>query len=746
MLEEPKLRVRLDPDGSRYEIIADTVSLSALIARAYGKVIAVDTETSGLSVVESRIVGFSICFEEGSAFYIPLNHPESDNIPAYKAYEICKPLLEESKVVCHNWVFDSNMFLHEGIKLGYHADTMVLAYIDYINSNNNLKEVSRQYLGKDPGEFVELFPPRTKAAKKTALALTAYQIFPYACRQTDYTLRIYNILYEKVKTEFASIWRVERALVPANAEHTRRGVPVDPSYFDRFIVEMDDSIAGREQDCWEVMGEEVPLGSSAKVAPVLFEKFEVPVIGKTKTGRPSTDQKFLIPLEDDYPVVHSLLEYRRAVKLRSMAVRLVKEIHTGNKRIYCGWLQCNRGTGRFACASPNLQQLPEVLRYGFPAPPGRYLLDGDYKTIEMRTAATITRCHRLIELFKSGMDVHKATASLMLEVPHDEVTEEQRDLAKTINFGIIYGMDAIGLARRLKIPRDKAQYLLDRYFAGLPGLKEGIDACVDKARKCGYTTTYFGRRRYVPELESDNWKIRERAERNCFNNESQGSAADILKIALVKSYRHLKGVDWIDLVLHVHDDILWAVDESVPVSQAIDFVRDCMIFDIPGHVPIEVGFKIGWSWGDLVKIDEEELLPSMHAESLISSLGKGPKPSDRPSKAVTEEELIIDTVEDVETPSTGSVDDKKVILFFGSRLSQKECFFLKKLIGKNPGSYNVIIDMGGEKISLPDHLMVDKNREVVHYLHRLRHGGVAISWRSGDIEEAGIVDGEGVEW
>jgi len=597
-----------------YETVLTRASLERWLAKLRSaSLIAFDTETTSLDYMDARIVGVSFCVEPGSAAYVPLAHDYMDAPPQLDRAEVLallKPLLEDEALakVGHHAKYDRNVLLNHGIELrGIRYDTMLESYV--LNSTatrHDLDSLALQYLGLSTIHFEDV-------AGKGVKQLTFNQVpletaAPYAAEDADVCLRLHGQLWPKVAAEeglAALLTEIEMPLVPVLSRIERRGVLIDVDMLRGQGGELATRMHEIELAAFEAAGESFNIGSPKQIQQILFDKLGLPVTAKTPTGQPSTAESALQELAVEYPLPRLILDHRALSKLKSTYIdRLPEEVNCTTGRVHTSYHQAVAATGRLSSSDPNLQNIPirtpegRRIRQAFIAPPGKRLLAADYSQIELRIMAHLSGDARLLAAFAQGADVHRATAAEVFGVALAAVTDDQRRSAKAINFGLIYGMSAFGLARQLGIERGAAQDYVDLYFARYPGVKTYMERIRAEAHDRGYVETVFRRRLYLPEINSRNVQRRQYAERTAINAPMQGTAADIIKRAMltVDSWLESSGLP-AAIIMQVHDELVLEV-ETGAVEEVAAGVRARMGAAASLAVPLVVDTGIGANWDE----------------------------------------------------------------------------------------------------------------------------------------------------
>ncbi|KZY65481.1 DNA polymerase I, partial [Oleiphilus sp. HI0066] len=532
-----------------YDIVLEQAQFDDWLARLKAApYFAFDTETTSLDYMQARVVGVSFSCEAGKAAYVPFGHdylgaPQQLDQDAVLAS--LKPLLEDPAVLKlgQNLKYDRNVLLNHGITLeGIEHDTMVESYVlNSTGSRHDMDTLAEKYLNRTTIHYEDI-------AGKGAKQLTFNQIDiekagPYAAEDADITLQLHEALFPQLSEEkgLLSVYQeIDKPLVRVLSNIERRGAKVDAHKLAQQSQELEQRISELEKEAYELAGEEFNLASPKQLQAIFFEKLELPIIKKTPKGQPSTAEPVLQELALDYPLPKLILEHRSLAKLKSTYTdKLPQLINASTGRIHTSYHQAVTATGRLSSSDPNLQNIPirtaegRRIRQAFVAEQGYKLIAADYSQIELRIMAHLSQDKGLLDAFAHGADVHKATAAEVFEVALEEVTSDQRRKAKAINFGLIYGMSAFGLAKQIKVERYEAQDYIDRYFERYPGVLDYMDRIRKQAHDDGYVETVFGRRLYLPDINARNKMMQQAAERTAINAPMQGTAADIIKRAML---------------------------------------------------------------------------------------------------------------------------------------------------------------------------------------------------------------------
>ena len=572
---------------------------------------AFDTETTSLNYMQAEIVGVSVAVATDRAAYIPLAHDypgAPEQLDRDTVLGRLRPLLEDSKrlKVGQNLKYDANVLANYGITLrGIAHDSMLQSYVlDAVGSRHDMDTLALKYLGQKTTHFEEVAGKGAKQITFNAVAIE--QAAPYAAEDAAVTLKLHETLWPKLESDacLSKLYRtIELPLVPILSRIERNGARVDRQRLADQSHELSERMATLEQSAHDLAGQSFNLGSPKQLGEILFQKLELPVLKKTPKGAPSTAEEVLAELALDYPLPAVLMEYRSLSKLRSTYTdRLPEMIDPGTGRVHTSYHQAVTATGRLSSSDPNLQNIPirteegRRIRQAFCAPTGRSIVAADYSQIELRIMAHLSQDQGLLGAFAANLDVHSATAAEVFGVSLEDVTTDQRREAKAINFGLIYGMSAFGLARQLRLGRHEAQTYIDRYFERYPGVANYMTQTRELAHSQGYVETLFGRRLYLPEINARNKQRQMAAERTAINAPMQGTAADIIKMAMIAVDEWL-GTANIDalMIMQVHDELVFEVadTEVAKLTAAIpSLMADVASLDVP--LLVEIGVGINW--------------------------------------------------------------------------------------------------------------------------------------------------------
>ncbi len=573
---------------------------------------AFDTETTSLDYMEARIVGVSFCAEPGKAAYVPFGHDymgAPEQLSEDLVWAVLKPLLEDDSVkkVGQNLKYDRSVLANHDIQLrGVAYDTMLESYVLDSSGRHDMDTLAEKYLDHKTIHFEDI-------AGKGAKQLTFNQIKleeagPYASEDADITLRLHQHLWPQLQDE-ASLQQVfetiELPLLSVLSDIERGGALLDSNLLGQHSIELGERLVEIERQAYELAGEEFNLGSPKQLGAILFEKLELPVIKKTPKGAPSTAEEVLQELALDYELPALLIEHRGLSKLKSTYTdKLPKMVKPATGRVHTSYHQAVTATGRLSSSDPNLQNIPirndegRRIRKAFIAKPGSKIVAADYSQIELRIMAHLSGDESLQNAFATGQDIHRATAAEIFDEDLDQVTDEQRRNAKAVNFGLIYGMSAFGLAKQLNVGRYQAQDYIDLYFARYPGVQQYMDDTRSQAAEQGYVETLKGRRLYLPEINSRNGMRRQAAERTAINAPMQGTAADIIKLAMIDVDRWLQESKLqAKVIMQVHDELVLEVPEA-ELDEVCAGLKQRMEAAMTLDVPLVVDVGIGDNWDE----------------------------------------------------------------------------------------------------------------------------------------------------
>ena len=609
---------QVEPDSTPaietdYQCVLTEAEFDGWLAKlAAAELFAFDTETTSLDYMEARVVGVSFAIEPGKAAYVPFGH-DYLGAPVQLTEAVVlgklKPLLEDSThlKVGQNLKYDRNVLLNHGIDLqGIAFDTMLESYVlNSTASRHDMDSLAKKYLGVDTISFEAI---AGKGAKQlTFNQIELEQAAPYAAEDADITLRLHHALWGQLCQEpsLAKVFQeIELPLLPVLARMELLGTTIDPKLLHQQSQEIELRLKELEGQAHELAGQEFNLSSPKQLGEILFTKLALPIIKKTPKGAPSTAEEVLAELAENYELPRLLMEHRTLAKLKSTYTdKLPLMIKPRTGRVHTSYHQAVAATGRLSSTDPNLQNIPirneqgRRIRQAFVPIPGYKLVAADYSQIELRIMAHLSGDKGLLTAFAEDKDIHKATAAEVFGVALDAVTIDMRRSAKAINFGLIYGMSAFGLAKQLGIGRAEAQKYMDLYFERYPGVLEYMERTRQQAEAQGYVETLFGRRLYLPEIKSRNAGLRKGAERAAINAPMQGTAADIIKRAMIQVEAWLQGIqdDSIHMMMQVHDELVFEV-RADKVEEYVPLIKALMSGAAELHVPLVVEAGTGDNW------------------------------------------------------------------------------------------------------------------------------------------------------
>ncbi|MCV3278575.1 DNA polymerase I [Aeromonas hydrophila] len=596
-----------------YRCILDEAEFDEWLARLQAApLFAFDTETTSLDYMEARVVGVSFAIEPGKAAYVPFGH-DYLGAPVQLTEAVVlgklKPLLEDPTrlKVGQNLKYDRNVLLNHGIELqGIAYDTMLESYVlNSTASRHDMDSLARRYLNAETISFEEIAGKGVKQLTFNQIELE--QAAPYAAEDADITLRLHQTLWGKLSAEpgLAKVFsEIELPLLPVLARMERLGTTIEPKLLHQQSQEIEVRLAELEKQAHELAGQEFNLSSPKQLGEILFTKLGLPIIKKTPKGAPSTAEEVLAELAETYELPQLLMEHRGLAKLKSTYTdKLPLMIKPQTGRVHTSYHQAVAATGRLSSTDPNLQNIPvrneqgRRIRQAFIPCAGYKLVAADYSQIELRIMAHLSGDKGLLTAFAEGKDIHKATAAEVFGVALEAVTSDMRRSAKAINFGLIYGMSAFGLAKQLGIGRAEAQKYMDLYFERYPGVLEYMERTRQQADAQGYVETLFGRRLYLPDIKSRNAGLRKAAERAAINAPMQGTAADIIKRAMINVDGWIRGIEdqSIRMLMQVHDELVFEIREE-KLEEYIAIIKEKMSAAAELHVPLVVEAGTGDNW------------------------------------------------------------------------------------------------------------------------------------------------------
>jgi len=596
--EKPNWDYRLVMDRDRF--------LSLLQDLKNSKCFAIDVETTSVYPMWAKLVGISLSYAPHQAFYIPLGHLNGEQLPFGWVLEELKPLLEDEgvKKVGQNIKYDWIVLKHHGIDLrGVIFDTMIASYLlNPTKHNHNLGEIAREYLNREVTDYKEVAGGKGMTFDQVEL----WKARDYSCEDADVTFQLFHLLFPKLKEGGSEklFEEVEMPLSIVLAKIEMNGVKIDVDLLNDFSKEIEHQLLRKMEQIHGIAGEVFNINSSQQLGKILFDKLKLPVIKKTKTGY-STDMEVLEKLSLHHDLPLEIIGYRNLSKLKSTYIdTLPKLLHPETGRVHTSYNQTVTATGRLSSSDPNLQNIPirtdegNRIRRAFVPEKGFVIVSADYSQIELRILAHLSSDEVLIEAFRNDEDIHSRTASEIFGVPMNGVTPLMRREAKVINFGIIYGMSAYGLSQQLKKEPKVAQVYIDEYFKKYTGVQAYIQISLEEARKKGYVTTLLNRRRYLPEINSQTMAIRQASERMAINTPLQGTAADMIKVAMIRIQNRLEELHLsTKMIMQVHDELVFEVPEG-EMESTLPMIRDEMETVMELSIPLKVSISSGKNWAE----------------------------------------------------------------------------------------------------------------------------------------------------
>ncbi len=569
------------------------------------KAVCFDTETTSLNEMEAELVGMSFSYRKGLSYYIPVSENKEE---AQATLEIFKPFFEKEEVlkIAHNLKFDYKVLKCHGVEIkGNRFDTMIAHYLLNPDGRHGMDYLSEVYLNYIPVSIETIIGKKGKKQGNFRDADLVTQT-NYAAEDADVTYQLYELFAPQLKKEGLEdlFYKVEMPLMEVLAKMELEGVSLDENWLKKESVDLENDLKDLETKIFELSGEEFNMNSPRQLGEILFEKLKLdPKAKKTKTGQYATSEDVLQKLVSKHDIIKYILEYRTYQKLKSTYVdALPSQIEKTDNRVHTNFSQTTAATGRLASVNPNLQNIPirtvrgQQIRGAFVAGEGNKIISADYSQIELRLIAEISGEENMIKAFQNGEDIHASTAAKLFKIPIEEVTKTQRSQAKTVNFGIIYGQGAFALAEQTGLSRTEAKQLIDSYYATYPILKEFMAEQVQKARQLGYVETVLGRKRHLKDINSNNFVVRAHAERNAVNAPIQGSAADIIKLAMIKIDNQLDSQNLeTKMLLQVHDELLFEAPIA-EVETASKLIKTEMESAFDTKVPLLVEVGVGNNW------------------------------------------------------------------------------------------------------------------------------------------------------
>ena len=590
--------LRYNKETADYQLVDTPDKIKNLVAVLQGaKEICLDTETTGTDPIKARLVGVSFSIKEGQGWYVPVYEKQ-------EALELLRPIYENPNIikVGQNLKYDLQVLQNHGIELrGPMFDTMIAHYLLHPEMRHGMDYLAEAYLHYQTIHIDELIG--TGKNQKSMAELSPEEVYVYACEDTDITLRLKNLFAPELEKEglMKLFQEIEMPLMPVLAYMERNGVCIDTEGLRETSVLYSEEMQRIEEEIYQLAGVHFNISSPKQVGEVLFDQMKITnKPKKTKTGQYATTEEILVSLKSKSPIVGKILEYRGLKKLLSTYIDALPElINPDTGHIHTSFNQTVTTTGRLSSSNPNLQNIPvrdeqgKEVRKAFIPEAGQEFFCADYSQIELRIMAHLSGDENLIEAFNAGQDIHAATAAKIFHKTLEEVSSDERRKAKTANFGIIYGISAFGLAERLDVSRTEAKELIDGYFLTYPGVKEYMEKSIAMAREKGYTETIFKRRCYLPDINSNNANVRGNAERNAINSPIQGSAADIIKIAMIRVYQRMKAEGIRSkMILQVHDELCFTV-----LPEEKDRLQKIVVEEMQNAVQMRIPLIADTGWG-----------------------------------------------------------------------------------------------------------------------------------------------------
>ncbi len=597
----------LNDSKSIYQRIESFEELKLLVEKMMKQeIVAFDTETEGLNALETDIVGISFSWQKGIGYYLPIKNNKSVH---EKSFEILKPFFESTEIikVGHNIKFDIQVLHKYNVKVSSPIyDTMVAHYLINPDMRHNLDTLSESYLNYSPISIESLIGKKGKN-QISMRDVSIDKITDYASEDADITLQLKSIFDKEIEVNNLSkiFYDIEIPMINVLSEMETEGIKIDTSYLEKLDKEFEEDLEKLKKEIFKKSGEEFNLNSPKQLGEILFDKLKlVSKPKKTKTGQYSTSEEVLSSLANDHKIIEDILEWRSLDKLQNTYVKsLPNEVSSLTNRVHSSFNQTVTTTGRLSSNNPNLQNIPirtangqKIRRAFIPRGSDYILMAADYSQIELRVIASMSNEENMIDAFVNNQDIHTMTASKIYNVDPENVTREQRGNAKTVNFGIIYGVSAFGLSQQTDLNRSESKVMIDNYFLNYPGLKKYMSDQIDFARNNGYVETIMGRRRYLQNINSQNNMLRSSSERNAINAPIQGSAADIIKIAMININSELKKQSLKSkMLLQVHDELVFDVHKSEK-DQIKDIVKTTMESAVKLKVPLKIDLEFGKNW------------------------------------------------------------------------------------------------------------------------------------------------------
>ncbi len=607
----PALQVSVEPPPKQeYHTVTSSDELDAMLNRLSAvKAFAFDLETTGLDVMKDRPVGISVSPAPGEAYYTPVGHVgwgQVEQLPLEQVLDRLRPLFEDAALpkIAHNGKFDMTILAESGVNVNNLAsDTMIAAYL-LSEKSLGLKALAFQRLGIEMTPITELIG--TGARQISMSQVPIEQAAKYACADADITGRLNEVLQPELHRE--GLWQlfadVEMPLVPVLVHMERSGIALNTKLLNEMSLRLGQQLLGLEKEIYNSVGHQFNINSPKQLGSVLFEELQLP--GTKKKGSYSTAASVLEELRDTHEVVGFILDYRQLSKLKSTYIDALPElVNSKTGRVHTSFNQTRTATGRLSSSDPNLQNIPvrgeqgKQIREAFIAPPGSCLFGADYSQIDLRVLAHLSQDKNLLAAFQHDEDIHAATAAQLFGVATNEVTPDMRRLAKTVNFGVIYGMSEYGLEQATELSREEAAKFIEAYFEKYPGVTQYLESTKQQARERGYVQTLLGRKRTIAEINSSNRQVREAAERMAINMPVQGTSADIIKVAMINLYREMNQRKLKSkMLLQVHDELVFEVPQE-ELTEMGKLVPHLMSTALELSVPLKADTKTGSNWGEM---------------------------------------------------------------------------------------------------------------------------------------------------
>ena len=609
-----KTNKKLKINKNNYKYIIKEKDLESLLTELNKKsVISVDTETSSLNPQDAELIGISISYGPNDSYYIPVGHKNTKNISKDLVLKKLKPILEDTSIkkVGQNIKYDYIVFKNNGIELDSMEDTMLLSYtIDAGNNRHNMDTLSELHLGHKTISYKELVGTGKKQLNFSEVNLD--KATEYAAEDADVTLRLYDILSERVESEkLSKIYEIfEKPMIKILSKIEINGIKVDDKYLKILSKKFENRLKKIEKDIYEISGKKFNIGSPKQLGEIIYNDLKIAKLKKTKKGSLATNAKILEDLASTgHKFPNLILEWRQVSKLKSTYTDALQDhINKKTRRVHSSFLLAATNTGRLASSDPNLQNIPiktldgKEIRKAFIAEKNNILISADYNQIEMRILADMADVKELKKAFKNNQDIHTLTASQVFDLPINKVTEDFRRKAKTINFGIIYGITQYGLAKQISVSNEEALTFINSYFKKFPEIKEYMNSTVKSCRKQGYVKNIFGRKIHLRGINDKNFSVRSFQERAAINAPIQGSAADIIRLAMIKIDKILDKKQKIKMLLQIHDELIFECPKK-DENNVKKMIKDAMVsISSSEHhmfsIPLEVSINSGNNWGE----------------------------------------------------------------------------------------------------------------------------------------------------